>query len=627
MSNTFPPPLSLCVCVIIGIHKNATSFFSFIRFIPTTLSPVYKIIHIQYYYRSHVCWHVYGLLHRSSQNYAEAIKAYKQALRIDDTNLQILRDLGLLQIQMRDLDGFRDTRLRILTLRPNSKVHWLTYALAVHATGDANSAVGVLDSYMDTLDKDCVEFQRNFESSELAMYKNCVLAETNPPSGGVATAGGGGGDDDNDNDGLGGIRKALCHLDEIDNIVVDRTGWLMTKLSYQLQLGQFDDAKETVSALFERGLTEDYRVHGAYMCALLKCDKSTCVEVEKLKGMGTLATLRPLLDEERAILLSAYGASSGDVFANALSNGKDSHVGSRTIPGLASEFPRSMAIKRIHLTLFTPGCNQFKWAIDQYCRRQIIKGVPSLGSDLSSLYLVEEKILAGTSSVMTRYTLATDPVDIKSHEVYSVLVDLVDAYTISLASNGTFPNDTTKHPPSALVWAWYLRCVLYEQAAEYGQAISLINKCIDHTPTAVDFYELKSRVLESGGDIQQAADVVNAGRDLDHQDRYINNLATKTLLRAGREEEATKCISLFARHEAPVEQNLYDMQCTWFELELADSLRRRGALGRSLRKYSKYKWNYSSHIFNDRHSLYRLILFSPSSGGYQTLRSFPRGSI
>ena len=89
------------------------------------------------------------------------------------------------------------------------------------------------------------------------------------------------------------------------------------------------------------------------------------------------------------------------------------------------------------------------------------------------------------------------------------------------------------------------------------------------------------------GDIQQAADVVNAGRDLDHQDRYINNQTTKTLLRAGRIEEAIKCISLFTRHEAPVEQNLYDMQCTWYELELADCLKRKGEFGRSLRKYSK----------------------------------------
>jgi len=504
---------------------------------------------------------------------------------------------------MRDLHGFRDTRLKILTLRPNSKVHWLTYAVAVHVTGDANGAVGVLDSYMDTLDKDCVEFQRNFEASELAMYKNWVLAEstttTIPPTGDAAAASVAGQEDNEPNDGLGGIRKALCHLDEIDHIVVDRTGFLMTKLSYQLQLGQFDGAKETVSSLFERGLTEDYRVHGAYMCALLKCDTATCREVEKLKGMSTLATLRPLSEDERAILLSAYyGASGGggggeedDGFAKASANGKDGTINgdsTTTMSGLASTFPRSMAIKRIYLTLLSPGCNQFKWAIDQYCRRQIIKGVPSLGSDLSSLYLVEEKLQAGTSYEFTRYRLAKDPIDIKAHAVYSVLVELVDAYIVSLESDGTFPDDTTKHPPSALVWAWYLRSVLYEQAAEYGPAISLINKCIDHTPTAVDFYELKSRVLESGGDIQLAADVVNAGRDLDHQDRYINNLATKTLLRAGREDEATKCIALFARHEAPVEQNLYDMQCTWFELELADCLRRRGALGRSLRKYSKY---------------------------------------
>ena len=32
---------------------------------------------------SHVCWHVYGLLHRIDRNYKEAIKCYRQALKID----------------------------------------------------------------------------------------------------------------------------------------------------------------------------------------------------------------------------------------------------------------------------------------------------------------------------------------------------------------------------------------------------------------------------------------------------------------------------------------------------------------------------------------------------------------
>lgn len=57
--------------------------------------------------QSHVCWHVYGLLQRSDKKYDEAIKCYRNALKWDKDNIQILRDLSLLQIQMRDLDGYK----------------------------------------------------------------------------------------------------------------------------------------------------------------------------------------------------------------------------------------------------------------------------------------------------------------------------------------------------------------------------------------------------------------------------------------------------------------------------------------------------------------------------------------
>ena len=61
--------------------------------------------------RSHVCWHVFGLLQRSDKKYEEAIKCYRNALKWDKDNLQILRDLSLLQIQMRDLEGYRVSEL------------------------------------------------------------------------------------------------------------------------------------------------------------------------------------------------------------------------------------------------------------------------------------------------------------------------------------------------------------------------------------------------------------------------------------------------------------------------------------------------------------------------------------
>jgi tetratricopeptide (TPR) repeat protein len=57
--------------------------------------------------KSFVCWHVFGQVQRSNKKYDEAMKAYKMALRLDSDNLQILRDLSLLQIQMRDYVGYR----------------------------------------------------------------------------------------------------------------------------------------------------------------------------------------------------------------------------------------------------------------------------------------------------------------------------------------------------------------------------------------------------------------------------------------------------------------------------------------------------------------------------------------
>ncbi len=50
---------------------------------------------------SHICWHVYGLIYRSDNNYKEASKCYLQALKKDPNNQNILRDLSWLQIQVK----------------------------------------------------------------------------------------------------------------------------------------------------------------------------------------------------------------------------------------------------------------------------------------------------------------------------------------------------------------------------------------------------------------------------------------------------------------------------------------------------------------------------------------------
>ena len=76
------------------------------------------------------------------QDYGQAIKCYRKALHFDGDNSQILRDLSLLQVQMRDIDGFRETRHKILTLKPNVRVSWLAYAVAYHLQVCARVYIG-----------------------------------------------------------------------------------------------------------------------------------------------------------------------------------------------------------------------------------------------------------------------------------------------------------------------------------------------------------------------------------------------------------------------------------------------------------------------------------------------------
>ena len=88
---------------------------------------------------SHVCWHVYGLLHRADRNYPEAIKCYKRALKLEPSQNsgegQILRDLSHLQIQERDVEGFVESRSALLAARPGQRYNWLPLAVGHHLSG------------------------------------------------------------------------------------------------------------------------------------------------------------------------------------------------------------------------------------------------------------------------------------------------------------------------------------------------------------------------------------------------------------------------------------------------------------------------------------------------------------
>ncbi|XP_074849390.1 N-alpha-acetyltransferase 15, NatA auxiliary subunit isoform X2 [Carettochelys insculpta] len=176
--------------------------------------------------KSHVCWHVYGLLQRSDKKYDEAIKCYRNALKWDKDNLQILRDLSLLQIQMRDLEGYRETRYQLLQLRPAQRASWIGYAIAYHLLEDYEMAAKILEEFRKT--QQTSPDKVDYEYSELLLYQNQVLREA------------------------GLYKEALEHLVTYEKQICDKLAVEETKGELLLQLCRLEEAAEVYRGLQER---------------------------------------------------------------------------------------------------------------------------------------------------------------------------------------------------------------------------------------------------------------------------------------------------------------------------------------------------------------------------------------
>ncbi|EMP34362.1 N-alpha-acetyltransferase 16, NatA auxiliary subunit [Chelonia mydas] len=155
-------------------------FLTAIAGILKALASVLELVHTDVVHG----WHVYGLLQRSDKKYDEAIKCYRNALKLDKDNLQILRDLSLLQIQMRDLEGYREsrhpkdlleTRYQLLQLRPTQRASWIGYAIAYHLLKDYDMALKLLEEFRKT--QQIPPNKIDYEYSELILYQNQVMRE------------------------------------------------------------------------------------------------------------------------------------------------------------------------------------------------------------------------------------------------------------------------------------------------------------------------------------------------------------------------------------------------------------------------------------------------------------------
>ena len=192
--------------------------------------------------KSHVCWHVYGLLYRSDRDYLQAIKCYNNALRHDHDNVQILRDLSLLQVQMRDLPGFVQTRQHLLTLKPTNRNNWFTFAVSQHLRGQLSAAVGIVDAYERTLEG---APDNEYEHSEMLLYKNMMMRED------------------------GQHQEALEHLEKHEEAICDKLCFIESRGELMRELGRHDEARDIFRSLIARN-PEHVGAHAGLQAAMLQ---------------------------------------------------------------------------------------------------------------------------------------------------------------------------------------------------------------------------------------------------------------------------------------------------------------------------------------------------------------------
>ncbi|KAH7565150.1 hypothetical protein JRO89_XS09G0146100 [Xanthoceras sorbifolium] len=475
--------------------------------------------------KSHVCWHVYGLLYRSDREYREAIKCYRNALRIDPDNIEILRDLSLLQAQMRDLSGFVETRQQLLTLKPNHRMNWIGFAVAHHLNSHGSKAVEILEAYEGTLEDDYPPDNERCEHGEMLLYKISLLEE------------------------CGFLERAIEELRRKEPKIVDKLACKEQEVSLLLKSGQLKEGANLYRVLLSMN-PDNYR----YYEGLQKC-------------VGIYSENGKYSSDEIDQLDALYKS-------------------------LGQQYTWSSAVKRIPLDFLQD--EKFREAAFNYIRPLLTKGVPSLFSDLSPLYDQPGKA--------------------------DILEQLILELEHSIRTTGRYPGREEKEPPSTLMWTLFFLAQHYDRRGQYEVALSKIDEAIVHTPTVIDLYSVKSRILKHAGDLAAAAALADEARCMDLADRYVNSECVKRMLQADQVALAEKTAVLFTK-DGDQHNNLHDMQCMWYELASGESYFRQGDLGRALKKFLAVEKHYAD-ITEDQFDFHSYCLRKMTLRAYVEMLKF-----
>lgn len=130
----------------------------------------------------------------------------------------------------------------------------------------------------------------------------------------------------------------------------------------------------------------------------------------------------------------------------------------------------------------------------------------------------------------------------------------------------TLSNGEILDSPHHLIWVYYYAAQHYDNFRDLEKALNYINMAIDSTPSVVEFYMIKSKILKHGGMLKEAAQAYDKAKKLDLGDRYLNARYAKIYTRMGDVNQSVEIMKEFVRDPLN-DENAEHFQCMWYEAE------------------------------------------------------------
>ena len=510
---------------------------------------------------SHVCWHVYGLLHKADRNYKEASKCYSQALKIDPGNWLVWRDLAQARLMSREMNEYVDARKKMFELKmgqPGSSDRANQIVIGLYASEKWEECLEMLNEFekyekLDVnrrngellakkMDVPEPSYEDKFQESEMLLLKAAVLEKTEK------------------------LDECIELLENEKKNIVDDVARLSQLCRLKIAKGDLTGAKDIAEKSLINRIPDNEKFH------------ELMHESMQLKESKFVSLVDPPMkrnEEDVARLKTLYDA-------------------------LQTKHAKSSVCKRYPLQIVNDS-NEFESLLAKYIQKPLRKGVPSLFADISSLYggiHDEEKSIgkvlkAAAESLKKSGKFPNAPeAEVKPKETYRYALNMLAMHHAKI---GNFDEA--------------LKCI--------DEAIDTKDENNDEREKVLEFHLNKSRFLKRAGDLEGAYEESEIARNMDLADRYINSISVKRAFQCGKFREAERLATLFTRDAENYKTNLFDMQCNWYAYEAGHSHEKfEKNIGRALKYYREIR-THCEQVIEDQIDFHRYCV-----NVKRTLRSF-----